>query len=68
VFAIAVATSSVNEIKRASVSAGNGCSRCEATEIVPHKRPSTMIGVPIAERRPAARMPTPIGPEEVLKL
>jgi len=65
VFAIAVATSSVNETKRASVSAGNGCSRCEATGIRPQSRPSTMTGVPTAERRPASRMPAPSTPEEL---
>jgi hypothetical protein len=43
-FAIAVATSSVNEARRASVSAGSGCSRVMPAAIIPHSRPSTMIG------------------------
>ena len=48
--AIAVATSSVNEERRASVSEGSGSSAVEAAVTTPQSRPSTMIGVPTAER------------------
>ena len=53
--AIAVATSSVNEARRASVSGGRGCSRLVAAAIRPHRCPSTMIGVPTDERILASR-------------
>ena len=49
-FAIAVATSSVNEASRASVSAGSGSSAVEAAVMTPHRRPSTTIGLPTADR------------------
>jgi hypothetical protein len=53
--AIAVATSSVNEARRASASAGSGSSRVEPAPIVPHVRPSTTTGVAITERTPILR-------------
>jgi hypothetical protein len=39
-FAIAVATRSVNEARRASVSAGSGCSGLDRAVITPYRRPS----------------------------
>ena len=62
-FAIAVATSSVNEASRASVSAGSSCSRVEPAAITPHRPPSTMIGVATAEWTPICRAVIPTGPE-----
>ncbi len=65
VFAIAVATSSVKEARRVSVSGGSGCSRVEPAKIIPHRRPSTMTGVPTAERMPVSRTTALSGPEEL---
>jgi NAD(P)-dependent dehydrogenase (short-subunit alcohol dehydrogenase family) len=62
-FATAVATSSVNDVRRASVSAASGCSWLEPTANMPHRRPSTRTGVPTAERRPVSRTAAPSGPE-----
>ncbi len=62
-FAIAVATSSVKEARRASVSAGSGCSGRERAVITPQRRPSTMTGVPTPEPTPRSRAATPSGPE-----
>ena len=45
-FETAVATSSVNRVSRASVSAGSGVDGVEPTPIIPHSRPSTVIGTP----------------------
>ena len=64
-FAIAVATSSVNEVSRASVSAGSGSSRVDPARIAPHRLPSTRIGDPTAERMPISRMTAPSAPEEL---
>ena len=62
-FATAVATRSVNWASRGSVSAGIGSSRLQPAAITPQRRPSTVIGVPIAERTPVSRVGVPIGPE-----
>ena len=53
-FAIAVATSSVKEARRASVSAGSGCSSwpLNATTMQPHSRLSALTGTPTEERSP----------------
>ena len=45
---MAVATSSVNEVSRASESLGSGSS-VEASRITPQRRPSTTIGAPTTE-------------------
>jgi hypothetical protein len=69
VFAIAVATSSVKEASRASVSAGSGSSpgRLNATTMQPHTRLSTLTGTPIEERTPQSREATwPITPDTSL--
>jgi hypothetical protein len=60
--AIAVATSSVKPASRASVSAGSGSSRRDPTTITPHSRPSTLIGAPTPERRPAPSADAGAGP------
>jgi hypothetical protein len=62
-FATAVATSSVKEASRVSLSSGSGCSRVDPPTIAPHRFPSTMIGVPTTERMPASRTAAPIAPE-----
>ncbi len=54
-FAIAVASSSVNEARRASTSGGSTCPSSEPMTVTPHRRPSTTIGVPIDERMPRSR-------------
>ena len=61
--AIEVASSSVNLARRASVSVGSGCSPEEATPITPHRRPSTMIGVPTDERTPVSLAATLSDPD-----
>ena len=69
VFAIAVATSSVKEASRASVSAGSGCSSwpLNATTMQPHSRLSALTGTPTEERSPQSREATwPITPETSL--
>ena len=69
VFAIAVATSSVNPVSCASVSAGSGSSpwRLNATTMQPQSRLSALIGTPIEERSPHSREATwPIMPETSL--
>jgi hypothetical protein len=43
VFEIAVATSSVNEARRASVSAGSGCSTIEPAAITPHATKDSLL-------------------------
>lgn len=54
-FAIAIATSSVNDASRASAPVGSGFSADrEPTTMRPHRLPSTMTGVPAAERTPRA--------------
>ena len=65
VFAIAVATNSVKEASRVSVSGGSGCSRVEPAKIAPHRLPSTRSGVPTAERMPVSRTAALSGPEEL---
>ena len=68
-FAIAVATSSVKEASRASVSAGSGCSSwpLNATTVQPHSRLSALTGTPTEERSPQSREATwPITPETSL--
>ena len=55
-FAIAVATRSVNEARRASVSGASARSLVELAIMTPHRRSWTMIGVPTPERTPAGRM------------
>jgi hypothetical protein len=62
-FAIAVATSSVNEARRSSVSGGNGRSPRELAAITPHTRPWTMIGVPADDWKPLSRRAVPNAPE-----
>jgi hypothetical protein len=59
-FAIAVATSSVNEASRTSVSGGSGPS-FDVAVTVPQRRPSTTIGLPTADFIPASLAATPIG-------
>ena len=61
--AIAVATSSVNEVRRASVSRGSGCLSTVHAIMAPHRRPWTMTGAPAAARKPASRAATagPLG-------
>ena len=54
VFAIAVATSSVNSASRLSVSGGGGSSVVETTA-GPPERPSTKTGAPTDERQPKCR-------------
>jgi hypothetical protein len=69
VFAIAVATSSVKEARRASVSAGSGCSSwpLNATTMHPHSRLSALTGTPTEDRRPQSWEATwPITPETSL--
>ena len=68
-FAIAVATSSVKEASRASVSAGSGSSpgRLNATATQPHTRLSTLTGTPTEERSLQSWEATwPITPETSL--
>ena len=60
--AIAVAISSVNWPRRDSVSNGNGSSPVVPVIMAPQSRPSTMMGVPTAQRRPIGRMASAIGP------
>ena len=56
VFAIAVATSSVNEARRVSVSAGSrGSWPMNAMTMQPHSWLSTLTGTPIDERSPHSR-------------
>jgi hypothetical protein len=62
-FATAVASSSVNWTRRASVSDVKGSDCSEPAAITPQTRPSTMIGVPTAERTPPSRTATSIAPE-----
>jgi hypothetical protein len=51
-FAIAVATSSVKSVRRASVSCGRMSGSSEDTTMTPHRRPATTIGIPTLERIP----------------
>jgi hypothetical protein len=60
-FAIAVATSSVNSASRSSTRSGNGDSG-DDVEISPQTRPSTTIGAPATRLSPAARTPAAIEP------
>lgn len=53
-FAIAIATSAVKELRRASVSTGSGLARVVATPMTPHRRPSTMIGTATPDPRPTS--------------
>jgi len=67
VFAIAVATSSVKEASRASVSAGSRSWPLNATTMQPHTRLSALTGTPTEERSPQSREATwPITPETSL--
>jgi hypothetical protein len=54
--AIAVPMSSVKPASRASVSAGSGSCRVDATNMTPHGRPSTLIGTPTDARMPDSRL------------
>jgi len=54
---------SVGQAGRASASAGSGCSLLVPTPSTPHRRPSTMIGVPIDERTPCSRASATSEPE-----
>jgi len=65
-FATAVATSSVNWPRRATDRSGIGSGSVEIAMITPHNRPSTLIGVPMADRNPALRAVRAISPSRLL--
>jgi len=48
-FAIALATSSVNSTRRRSVSGGSCRLALDTTANTPHRRPSTVTGAPMAD-------------------
>ena len=52
VFEIAVAASSLNPARRASVPLGSGSSAVEETTIITQRRPATTIGIPTVDRIP----------------
>ena len=63
-FAIAVAISSVNAARRASVWGGSGSSLCcRPTATMPHTLPSTTIGAPTADRTSETLDASAIGPD-----
>ena len=62
-FAIAVATKSVNEPAGAPQRRPAAAARRANRRQQPPTAPSTMIGVPTAERTPRSRAPIPSGPE-----
>jgi DNA-directed RNA polymerase specialized sigma24 family protein len=62
-FAIAIATSSVKDARRASESRGRVRPVLEPAPIIPQSRPSTMIGLATAERMPVSWAVTLSGPE-----
>jgi len=68
VFAIAVATSSVNSAICDSVSGGNGVALVDEAAITPHSRPSTRIGQPTDDRIPRPSASRAIGPTAPAKL
>ena len=62
VFAIAVATSSVNPLSLSSLPGGGGSSPVDATAITPQSLPSTVIGTATTERtsKPGPHIPPPL--------
>jgi hypothetical protein len=62
VFAIAVATSSVNSFRRISASGGSETRESPPADTTPHTRPSTTTGAPTPDCTPDARAASPIAP------